>query len=67
MTLQHPNALFMDTITASASYMTRLAEDAFLAGNFVDVAYYEPFYLKDFVATIPIKNIFHSKKDSNLL
>ncbi|RLD77546.1 MAG: tRNA (adenosine(37)-N6)-threonylcarbamoyltransferase complex dimerization subunit type 1 TsaB, partial [Bacteroidetes bacterium] len=38
--------------------MATLAEHAFLKSNFVDVAYFEPFYLKDFVATIPRKNIF---------
>ncbi len=63
MTIQHPNALFLDNISASASYMAVPAEAAFAAGNFVDVAYYETFYLKDFVATIPTKNVFHSKKD----
>jgi hypothetical protein len=31
----------------------------------VDVAYYEPFYLKDFVATVPTKNIFPSTALSN--
>ncbi len=66
-TLQHPNALFIDHITTSACYLAELAETAFNAGNFVDVAYYEPYYLKDFVATIPTKNIFHSNKDTNLL
>lgn len=65
--IQHPNALFLDNITTSASYMAELAEAAFLAANFVDVAYYEPYYLKDFVATIPTKNIFHSKIESNPL
>ncbi len=59
-TIQHPNALFLDHISTSASYMATLAETALQTGNFVDVAYYEPFYLKDFVATIPTKNIYHS-------
>ena len=67
MMIQHPNALFLDDITTSSSHMAKLAETAFLAKNFVDVAYYEPFYLKDFVATIPVKNIFHSQKDTNHL
>lgn len=60
MTIQHPNAYFLENITTSADYMTVLAESAFECGNFKDVAYYEPFYLKDFVATIPTKNIFPS-------
>ena len=64
MTIQHPNSLFLEKVTTSAGYMAGLAEAAFRAENFVDVAYYEPFYLKDFVATIPVKNIFHSTKNS---
>ena len=58
--IQHPNALFLDQITTSATYMAVPAEEAFKTSAFVDVAYYEPYYLKDFVATIPSKNIFHS-------
>jgi len=58
--IQHPNALFLDNITTSASHMAELAETAYQNKRFVNVAYYEPFYLKDFVATIPTKNIFHS-------
>ena len=65
--IQHPNALFLDNITTSAAHMAEPAEVAFQASAFVDVAYYEPYYLKDFVATIPTKNIFHSNKDTNLL
>ena len=30
-----------------------LAERAFEEGRFEDVAYFEPFYLKDFMATTP--------------
>lgn len=67
MMIQHPNALFLDDIFTSSRHMAGLAEAAFIAKNFVDVAYYEPFYLKDFVATIPVKNIFHSQKETNLL
>ncbi|HEY5510700.1 MAG TPA: tRNA (adenosine(37)-N6)-threonylcarbamoyltransferase complex dimerization subunit type 1 TsaB [Prolixibacteraceae bacterium] len=64
-TIKHPNALFLENVTTSAGHMARLAEDAWLAGKFVDVAYYEPFYLKDFVATIPTKNIFHTNTNSH--
>ncbi len=35
----------------SASYLSRKAHQAFLTGEFVDVAYFEPYYLKDFVAS----------------
>jgi tRNA threonylcarbamoyladenosine biosynthesis protein TsaB len=65
-TIHHPNALFLDHISTSARYMAKPAEEALQSGKFVDVAYYEPFYLKDFVATIPTKNIFHSATDHNL-
>jgi len=61
----HANAQFLENISTSASYLARPAEDAFHLGRFADVAYYEPFYLKDFVATIPTKNIFPSKTDAN--
>lgn len=38
-----------------ADAMAALAEQAFARGAFEDVAYFEPFYLKDFVATTPKK------------
>jgi len=37
----------------SASYLSQLAYQAYLKGEFADVAYFEPYYLKDFVATKP--------------
>ena len=37
----------------SARNMILLAENLFQQRDFVDVAYFEPYYLKDFVATIP--------------
>ncbi|MEC3880593.1 tRNA (adenosine(37)-N6)-threonylcarbamoyltransferase complex dimerization subunit type 1 TsaB [Parapedobacter sp. 10938] len=37
----------------SASHLSRLADCAFREQQFVDVAYFEPYYLKDFVATPP--------------
>jgi len=39
----------------SSANMSRLANKAFLSGKFEDVAYFEPFYLKDFVLTTPKK------------
>ncbi|OQY05462.1 MAG: tRNA (adenosine(37)-N6)-threonylcarbamoyltransferase complex dimerization subunit type 1 TsaB [Bacteroidetes bacterium 4572_117] len=57
-TIKHKNAIFVDDIECSSSYMALLAEKAFLNSDFVDVAYFEPYYLKNFVATIPKKNIF---------
>jgi tRNA threonylcarbamoyladenosine biosynthesis protein TsaB len=40
----------------SAAYMHKTAFGEFSAGHFEDVAYFEPFYLKDFIATIQKKN-----------
>ncbi len=56
--LNHANARFIKNIDASALYMFSLAEKEFEAKHFVDVAYYEPFYLKNFVAAKPTKNVF---------
>lgn len=56
-TLVSNHARFLDGIYPSARYMIGLSEEAYAQGNFVDVAYFEPFYLKDFVATTPKKNI----------
>lgn len=51
-TLTHPNVTFVDGITPLASDMAPLAEKAFANKEFQDVAYFEPFYLKEFVATV---------------
>lgn len=52
------NAHFLEGVYPSAKYMVRLSEEAYNTQQFVDTAYFEPFYLKDFVATTPKKNIF---------
>jgi tRNA threonylcarbamoyladenosine biosynthesis protein TsaB len=62
-TIDHSNARFIDGITTSAKSMAPLSESDFQLKKFVNVAYYEPFYLKDFVATIPVKNIFKSNQE----
>lgn len=51
--ITHPNAKFLDDIHPLASGMVPLAEKAFAEKVFVDIAYFEPFYLKEFVATTP--------------
>lgn len=50
--LTHPNAQFIDNIKPLASWMFPLADRAFYNSDFQDVAYFEPFYLKEFVATV---------------
>jgi tRNA threonylcarbamoyladenosine biosynthesis protein TsaB len=49
----HPNAVFMDVFQPSAKYMMILAEQKYARKEFEDIAYFEPFYLKDFVAGKP--------------
>ncbi|MEG1581109.1 MAG: tRNA (adenosine(37)-N6)-threonylcarbamoyltransferase complex dimerization subunit type 1 TsaB [Bacteroidaceae bacterium] len=53
--ITHPNALFLDDINPLAKNMHPLAERAFAEGVFEDVAYFEPFYLKEFVTSKPKK------------
>ena len=55
--LQHPNAIFQEAAPL-ARHMAPLAQEAYDAGKFVDVAYFEPFYLKDFVATVSKKQLW---------
>lgn len=56
--IKHANAIFIDNMHPSSKDMAQLAETRFQNNEFEDVAYFEPFYLKDFVATVPKKNIF---------
>ncbi len=52
-TLNHPNAVFADNIVPSVTGMVDAAFEKFSLSQFEDVAYFEPFYLKDFVAGKP--------------
>ena len=45
-------------VPPSARGLVRLAEEAFEKGQFEDLAYFEPFYLKDFVVTTSKKKLF---------
>ena len=53
--ITHPNAHFIDEICPLAKWMFPLAEKAIVKQDFKDVAYFEPFYLKEFVASKPKK------------
>ena len=53
--ITHPNACFIDGIEPLAKWMMPLAERRLYNGQTEDVAYYTPFYLKDFVAKTPRK------------
>ncbi|HWZ35598.1 MAG TPA: tRNA (adenosine(37)-N6)-threonylcarbamoyltransferase complex dimerization subunit type 1 TsaB, partial [Mucilaginibacter sp.] len=45
------NAQFNTAFVNSASHLTQKAADKYAAGQFEDMAYFEPFYLKDFLVT----------------
>lgn len=53
--ITHSNARFIDTIIPLAKNMIAMAEEKFANKDFVDTAYFEPFYLKEFQATTPKK------------
>ena len=55
--IDHPNAHFLNDIHPLAKYMFPLAEQAIAKANYADVAYFEPYYLKEFVASTPKKQI----------
>ena len=44
------NARYLPGFENSAAHLTQLAQQKFAAGQFEDVAYFEPYYLKDFIA-----------------
>jgi len=56
----HPNARFDDSFRLSAEGMIDLAAQRLAEGKTEDVAYFEPFYLKDFVAK---KSVVHGLRD----
>ncbi|MDR0349311.1 MAG: tRNA (adenosine(37)-N6)-threonylcarbamoyltransferase complex dimerization subunit type 1 TsaB [Tannerella sp.] len=51
--LRSPRAIFVDGIYPLAKDMIALAEKRYQARQFEDIAYFEPFYLKKFMATVP--------------
>ncbi|MDR0427358.1 MAG: tRNA (adenosine(37)-N6)-threonylcarbamoyltransferase complex dimerization subunit type 1 TsaB [Dysgonamonadaceae bacterium] len=55
------NAIFMDDIFPSADKMASLSEKACSEKNFVQAAYFEPFYLKEFQATAAKNKVLKTK------
>ncbi|MCW8981920.1 MAG: tRNA (adenosine(37)-N6)-threonylcarbamoyltransferase complex dimerization subunit type 1 TsaB [Altibacter sp.] len=47
---QHSNAVFMEDYLPSAAQMSSIADAKFKKNDIEDVAYFEPYYLKDFIA-----------------
>jgi tRNA threonylcarbamoyladenosine biosynthesis protein TsaB len=54
--INHPNAIF-EQCNPLAQHMIIPATEAFKKKEFKDIAYFEPFYLKDFVAGISKKKL----------
>ena len=48
-----PGVVFIDDFYSSAAFMAQLSEDCYKNGKFENLAYFEPFYLKDFIAGKP--------------
>ena len=49
--ISHKNAIFIDNKFPSANEMSLLSYEKYKKNDIEDVAYFEPFYLKDFVVT----------------
>lgn len=47
----NPNAQFLKGFTNSATHLTKKAVEKFTVKDFEDVAYFEPYYLKEFLVT----------------
>ena len=52
---QHKNATFLNDKLPSAYQMAELAEAKYKISDIENVAYFEPYYLKDFLTTLPKK------------
>ena len=51
--ISHKNAVYIEDKLPSANDLSALAYKKYKAGDFEDVAYFEPYYLKDFIALKP--------------
>lgn len=54
-TIHHDNAIFLEGYFPSAKEMINLSYQKFVNDDFEDIAYFEPLYLKDFIAIKPKK------------
>jgi len=55
--IKRKNIFFDEDFRISASCMQKPAYEALKEHRYEDVAYFEPFYLKDFLVTQPVRNI----------
>ncbi len=54
---ESPNAVFETNYVCNSLYLSSIAQHAFEQKQFEDVAYFEPFYLKDFIGTVAKKRL----------
>ena len=47
--IKHPNAIYIKDKLPSAKEMSKLSNDKYKKNDIEDVAYFEPYYLKDFI------------------
>ncbi len=64
--LNHENASFWDDFRPSARFMISLAWRNYKDEIFEDVAYFEPLYLKDFVASVPKNKVLGNEEQNNI-
>lgn len=55
--LHHENAQFIENLTPSAAGMASIAHKKFESKQFENLAYFEPFYLKEFIGTTPKRRL----------
>ena len=55
--INHPNGLFIPEIYPHSCALAILSEEKYMQRAFENIAYFEPFYLKDFVATVSKKGL----------
>lgn len=56
--ISHWNARFKPDFNLSATFQSGLAEESYRKQEFLNTAYFEPHYLKEFIASIPKNKVF---------
>jgi tRNA threonylcarbamoyladenosine biosynthesis protein TsaB len=56
--MKRNNTFFADDFRISAAHMHKPVFQAIKDNHYENVAYFEPYYLKDFITSTPVKNIF---------
>ncbi len=55
--IRNRNAFFLSEFAHSAVFMNEIAQQLFDDEKFENIAYFEPYYLKDFIATVPKRKV----------